>query len=319
MAFLASVVYSAATSASSVLDFKRHLKTVGWTVTGSGDGLSLFSSSGDIITSGGTGAGGLRNNRAWFALRSPDGANAFTFQNLDSTNGNSWRVKWSPGGVFNVGGSANTTPGNSLTVDATATDIIVGAGTDASPTSALLLVTLANAASVTVASDTAPYTFWFAQMAKNRHSNTGFFFDSLVSTLPGDTNPYVWVQDATQAFNDSNLEAETGTSIGHSFYNMFASPPKRLATRCWAFGYPSATSFKLRLQTDTFLYRDALTPMAFTRPSNATDGIWKGISENIYWTGVRGTTGETASVNSTRDRIYLVSLCMPWDGSVPLF
>ena len=64
MAFVFDVNESPATYAVAMFQFKTLMKTAGWTVPRSSDGLT-FNSSGDQITSGSSGANGMNNNNAW--------------------------------------------------------------------------------------------------------------------------------------------------------------------------------------------------------------------------------------------------------------
>ena len=58
---------------------KEHLKTAGWTVPISSDGIT-YNPTGDQCTSRGPGAGGLDNDNAWFVVRSPDNLHEWMFQ-----------------------------------------------------------------------------------------------------------------------------------------------------------------------------------------------------------------------------------------------
>lgn len=56
-----------------------HPGTKHWAVEASGDGLSAYNPSGDVILSSGSGANGLDNNYAWFILRDPDSVRRLLF------------------------------------------------------------------------------------------------------------------------------------------------------------------------------------------------------------------------------------------------
>ena len=106
------------TSQVNVLyDLKEAMKTAGYTVRGSGDGLAAHSAVGDIITSAGSGANGLNNNNAWFTVRQPatgsapySGTREWTFQR--STLPYSWFCEYSgPDATFDqTTGNATTRP-----------------------------------------------------------------------------------------------------------------------------------------------------------------------------------------------------------------
>jgi hypothetical protein len=112
---------------------KEVLKSTGWTVPASSDGTT-YNAAGDEITTGGSGAGGLANNRAWFRIQDPDGGREFTFQRVNATTNGQWRVKYSALDRF-TGGS----PAATVTPSATDEAVLFGAGTDASPTTSTAL------------------------------------------------------------------------------------------------------------------------------------------------------------------------------------
>lgn len=91
---------------SSMFRLKKLLKTAGWTVLASADGLS-YSSSSDIITSDGVGAGGLDNASSWFRITDPDAVREYVFQR-GAANSYSWAWLYSAGDKF-TGGSPDAT------------------------------------------------------------------------------------------------------------------------------------------------------------------------------------------------------------------
>lgn len=106
---------------------KTVAKLAGFTVPKSSDGTT-YNSSGDQITGFGTGANGMNNNLAWFIIREPSSGRAWCVQRA-SANNYSARVKYSRSGDF-TGGSPSAT----VTPSATDEQILLGGGTDASPT-----------------------------------------------------------------------------------------------------------------------------------------------------------------------------------------
>jgi len=116
-----------ATGAEAIFILKELLKSAGWTVPKSSDG-SVYNSGGDQISHGGSGAGGMANSSAWFVIREPGGLREWCFQK-GSASHLVWRVKVSSHSLF-VGGAPDATH----TPTATDQQILVGAGTDASPT-----------------------------------------------------------------------------------------------------------------------------------------------------------------------------------------
>jgi hypothetical protein len=113
---------------------KEVLKLAAWTVVGSGTGTggAVYSAVADIITHGGTGAGGMANVGAWWRARDPAGLREIVVQ-CGTTNSNQCRILYSKSARF-TGGS----PSASRVPTATDQQTVYGGGTDASPTYAFL-------------------------------------------------------------------------------------------------------------------------------------------------------------------------------------
>lgn len=118
-------VYGGGTTGSTfIYDVRAGLVAGGWTIVADSDGTT-YSSSGTQVTSGGSGAHGFANASAWFCARNPDGSLYLTVQRSTSSN-ITGRVK---------GHLTAPTGGSAAQVPASADEwIILGAGTDASPT-----------------------------------------------------------------------------------------------------------------------------------------------------------------------------------------
>ena len=347
MAILKNVSLANSTGPLGIYSFLQTLQTAGWVVTASGDGLSLFSTSGSVITGGASGAGGLGNANAWMAIRSPDNVNAFVFQFFSSR---AWRVKWSPGGVFNTSGAPSAT----RVPAATGVEVILrGSGTDASPSGSNFShnTGLGSYTYLTVATDSAPYVFWcFALSPTSTNAAAAFAFDALDYTLPGDVSPYIWLMDAAGPLRGTALQTQSGSTTG-DVYNvaMYPSSSPSVPVRCGCMTFSTVGTVRLanwQVAPHPTTGADLFIPVAIGRTSQAggtgssTDGtafqfVWKGICKNTFWTGVGTGTlptrliGDTASCNSTRDRLYLsqqntsgatniAPLAIPWDGTVPV-
>ena len=59
-----------ATAAVAIYNLKTTFKAAGWTVPRSSDGTT-YNNSGDQISAGTSGAGGMDNARAWFVIQEP--------------------------------------------------------------------------------------------------------------------------------------------------------------------------------------------------------------------------------------------------------
>ena len=324
----------------ALYEFLQLLRTAGWVVTAASDGVASFSTNpataGTILTSGSTGAGGLRNIGAWFAIRSPDGANALCVQtgrvDIFSTDLDA-RIKWSPGGTFSTGGSPGLTRTPAVTGGAEA--FIRGGGTDAAPTYATLFYRYLNTATVFgAATDTAPYVFWtfhVAVLAANPMKG-GIALESLTHTNVGDVHPYVWVtadsefgKATTGVANDDNPPAGpqpgfVGSAGGACWYPS-TTAPTAIVQMPLAYIYPTVDYL-----ADPISGVDLLTPAVCVRTRQPDTnpwigpGIWKGVCQNLLWTGrTTKAIGDTVSAGGTRNYIYALSLALPWDGSVPVF
>lgn len=96
-----------ASGGAAMLAFKAGIKAQGWSVTRTSDGIT-FSSSSDILTLGGSGAGGLDNANAFFVAAAPSpSTQSFVFyRGADALN---WGI-WSSGAAGFTGGSTSSLP-----------------------------------------------------------------------------------------------------------------------------------------------------------------------------------------------------------------
>lgn len=183
MAKVYSVNNLPATGGEAMFIVKTVAVAAGWVITRSGDGLALYSSSGDILTTGLSGAGGLGNANAWFEMQDAAARVCFTFQRIT---GVTWRVKYTETGAF-----AGGTPGISRTGTATDEQVLYGAGTDAAPTGTQMLYTDGAAYRFAVVFESTPqavngtYMFWFAGYPSFSGIAASFFgLDGMLAGTP---------------------------------------------------------------------------------------------------------------------------------------
>jgi len=124
-----SIVNIAMSANHAIWHLKETLKEAGWTVKSSGDGNSLYSSSGDVLT-----APSNMLYKCWFRISDPGDSHEWCFQ-MSNTISVDWRVKISSLDRF-TGGS----PDFDTVPSAVDEQIIIGGGTDASPTYAELFI-----------------------------------------------------------------------------------------------------------------------------------------------------------------------------------
>lgn len=184
---------------------KEHLKANGYVVLASGDADSNYSSSGDIITSFGSGANGMNNDGAWYRIQSPNGLYEWIRQIGDvSTTSPGQRTKFSRRDGF-TGGSPSITQVPSATDE----ELELGGGTDASPTYSGGSYASATSGSdrrlLGVVDDAAPYGFWYwgTDNFPNNRSRFVWAHDPVLSPFNelgiaiADADPYVNVYLAT--------------------------------------------------------------------------------------------------------------------------
>jgi hypothetical protein len=162
------------------------LLSAGWTVPSSSDGTT-YNASGNQLTGSGSGAGGLGNTSAWFVVRDPSGRREFCFQR--GTANTSFRAKYSALSKFSGGSpSATRVPA------ATDEQVILGAGSDASPTYVAHFVASPTGRFHVVTTDTAEngvFWFWYAQINSSIVTQCFMLHDALKAgtTRASDADP----------------------------------------------------------------------------------------------------------------------------------
>lgn len=308
-----------ATGAQAIYELKERLKTAGWVVKSSSDGTT-YNSTGDQISSGGSGAGGMANNSAWFRIQSPAGAGSIEYTFQRGTTNIAWRCKRSLTAGFSGG-----TPGTTQTPSATDQGIMFGAGTDGAPTYVNLFAS-DNTYRWNVGADgAAPYGWWAGGFPTGGGvPTTGMVHEPLDATESTDGDKYVFMY----AINTNNpwllsamgtpSESATTASI---WGTVAAAVPSSTYRTMVALGYvqnsTNATIVPNGLVTNPISSKDEGFPIPFARHSALVGPGWKGISTVMRWTGTSRTTGDTLTVSSTRDRIVYRDVSLPWDGSVP--
>lgn len=205
MALVHNVNVLVTTGAGTVFNLLTTLLAAGWTVPSSSDGTT-YNSSGNQISSAGSGANGLDNNRAWFRVRDPGGRREYIFQR--GLNSGAWRITFSELDQFVTG-----SPSATVVPSAADSQTLIGSGTDASPTfSAVWLDAVATGRTHCVAESTATgnaYWFWMTQTA----AGTGALRSCLVvDALQVGSYP---VADVSPVCHKHN------TSLGQTMFSFF--------------------------------------------------------------------------------------------------
>lgn len=327
MAYTYDVNKVPANGAVAMYRLKTLLKSVGWTVTASSDGTTL-NASGDQITHDGTGAGGMRNLRAWFVIQQPGALpRQFCFQRSSDavgTNSGNWRIKYSagPSTGFVTGATATQVP------SATDEQVIMGAGTDASPTFSAFMTTDGTPPRVNMFAGGAAENYNFFFVGHNVLSssagvvqNTKFALalDMLETYSVGDPDPSVIVTDWSQSSNTlaGSFIASTGSTGG-----AFTWFRKGLSGAGFARLTPllpalSTTNIAGAHTPNQLSLNDELLPVIYARPTSLTAPTgFKGISGLFKWVLPTRAHGTHLRVSSERDRVVVGLLAVPWNGSV---
>lgn len=315
MAWTFNVNNTTITGSQAIYELKQTLKSAGWTVPRSSDGTT-YNTSGDQITSGSSGANGMANNNAWFVIKSPsvDGyQREFCIQRM--TANTIWRIKYAVNSTFS-GGSPSATRVPSATDEAT----VHGSGTDASPTGAGLFGTDSSYRYHFIAGGSEEsYSFYsFAYPSGGGSSNHTFMFDrcAINTFAPEDADPFVIYSNNTSSLISTLANLYTCKCwykkdlTGQVFQNIAVSDYVNSGGSSLYVGL---------LGTNAWNGRDDGLPIFYGRnvASGGTPGF-KGISRHLYLRCAARSTGDTISVVTTRDKIYLDHLIIPWNGTSPL-
>lgn len=184
--------------------------------TGPGSPDPVFPLTGAFPNTGNSGVGGLNTAFAWFVMRQPKGTGSlgnyggkrmFAFQITNGAGSFNWKIKYSLGGGYQFASAATVMPSlySNVTQDDT---IILGGGTDASPTFGTLfggvagnngLVRFNCMANDGLSGETSPFGIWATAFKTGGgiYPDMAFIFDPLVpgTTGVGDVDPFVFGVD----------------------------------------------------------------------------------------------------------------------------
>jgi hypothetical protein len=345
--------------------FKEMLKSCGWTVTASSDGVVSFSTSSDVLTtytgvlvSGSGVTGSFGNKSAWFVVASPANPSGngtatqyWSFQRDSTNNGTNfetWRVKYASDPFDMLTASLTATPGppNQQTLSQS---ILVGGGTDASPTFAVLFRTVGNFRWNSAANNDKPYDWYIAGVEFTAYTPvtllihdgliTGSWPDSASFPTQYDTTPYCVHAQYAAAVSDVTPNIGSSTVGPLAWFRRgahFASSPSGLLRlQCLRYMGSNASN---TTQTNTMwpaantvvqsqqgLNQEVLLPVPYARRASlggAATGF-KGLSSLMKYPAAPRTTGSTynASFSATgsRDGIKFGTLVLPWLGKPYLY
>jgi len=329
MAYIFDTNNTPATAADAIFRLKELLKSAGWTTPWSSDGTTLKSDGSDQITGAGSGANGMDNAKAWFVVQEPAApGRQFSFQRQNTVGANTsylWRVKYSKGAGFS-GGTPTATKVGSATDEA----VLLGTGTDATPTMAALFATATDAGFrwSACADNASPYSWashaWVNTTALPTHA---LFFDPVTVSTAADVDAVAIYINGVISANANGGVAGAGCCQYESFlrnnaklqgyYNgtfstaLFAAALMVSNTGTYKLVGPSGLDVNLDSKDDVF----NVPIIYFNIATNL--GSWKGLSTLMKWPGVIRATGSTLTTTGAKDRVILCDISLPWDGSTP--
>lgn len=298
-----------ATGADFLFRLKSNLVAGGWLVKSSSDGVTL-NSTGDQITSAGTGAGGMSVANAFFRIQCPlqdSITREFTFQ-VSAAGGANWRVKYSTSAGFITGATSTRTP------SATDEKIIYGGGTDAAPTFASACTNASTSAQYVVGDGGDGYSF-FALQTTTGTINSIFFMDHMDSPSSGDLDPVViFASPSSTSLTFNGIIAGTAATAPFAWLGK-------------GFSYQSFTNVSLLMPWKTAAVTSAknLGPNPYTGNDNLINvfyGINTGNGGSIH--GYKGkshlimlnmNTHAQATTTNGKSRVQLGDFYFPWDSS----
>lgn len=304
---------------------KEALIAAGWSAVSSGDGLAAYSAVGDVITNGGTGAGGFDNTNAWICLQQPAGGAAPYAGSrqlvLQVGAGSGLARRFNARIVYSLAGTANMAAASATQVPAfTDENIVLGGGSPAAPTFAQLFQNAALVATteIVVGASGEFFSFVLLVIPTALGSVRGMLaLDGLTDYVPGDLDPFA-VMASFNARTPTYLENIAYPEIFSVFNGTAAAQNVQMR------GNPASSAFAgggLDYQRENPINSDVdLVRPFYTRPNTvAAPGGWKGISSIFKWRTLNKAIKSTLSVSApgAMDRIVVDDLVTFWDGSVP--
>lgn len=341
MAYQFSYVTTTDGFAELLFNLKTLLKAAGWTVLSSGDGTTYFAAS-DGITTGAAGAGGMRNDKAWFRIRQPSGGSApyagtreFVFQYSPASFVNEGRAKYSYSAGFTGGApSATQTP--------SAADEMFwfGGGTDAAPTYAFFdFNVFAGRKGYVAVNDAAPWN-WYVVAAREippdayQGAMCYMMWDAVIQApfnatdpLLSDREPYVWT---FMGAGDNNIL--TGSSP-HACWTYFDVAGSLILVPVATIGWKDYTNTSNPSKPPSAVsvfnpYNGAVDvwPLSYSMQNGnsitniatnwrTVDVTMKGYSVILDVEGGASEQRDRGTLNTTNDRINFGKCWWPWNGA----
>lgn len=327
MTFSYNVNQSPSTGAVAIYNLKELLKTAGWVVKSSSD-ATTYNSTGDQISSGASGANGLANTSAWFRIQCPSMGGVtreLCFQK--GGNNQTWRIKYSYSAGF-IGGS----PGATRVPSASDEQFILGGGTDAAPTYSTIFATDSTYKYHCGVADGADgYMFYSIGITNNASSISHILYmDQIQSDSLNqlDIDGYVFFASASVTLTVANNIH--GHNSGATVFSPQSWLRKGMTGETWSstpaltYHYTNAAGSAVYaprlLGTTGFDNKDYGLPCLYAK-ANAEPGLYagfKGIGRLFRFASSPRGISATLDFSSSKDKIQMDVLILPWNGSIPL-
>ena len=324
MAFSVSINNTLSSLADGWYQFKEALKTGGWTVTQSGDGTS-YSAVTDLITN----ATIMNNSRAWYILTQPivDGYQKFICIQPGGTKSQA-RVKLSWTG-FNTG-----SPSGTVVPSAADEKVILGSGTDATPTYEDFL----NSSDALIRSNiiigdaASKYAFfWMCNRITTGGFGSLFMIDRVSDAHALDIDPYVYFMFGATSYPSTLNSYSTSTlSLVSGSSRMWCWVRKGYSDQAFAKGFVNffnqgigvANNFFVGLlgtngydSTDTILPALVFVGAQINANTLLTSlSFYKGQMVNMQ---LNGTARIALDTGTSKLKVYNGPYVFPWNGTDP--
>ncbi len=330
MAITWSLNLSPATGSEAMFNIKTALKAAGWTVPRSGSGSGGSTTTSDLITTAGTGVGGMANTNCWFVIQQPVGGRQFCIQRGSST---AWWIQYS----FSAGFSGGSP---SATVAATATDAY---NILATSSSGIALFGTDNTYKQNIMVDgSSPYGFYSVGWPSGGGAVNHLFMMDPVTSTPSDTDPYVLLASgkggglavfptvggtfsyANAMTHEDLVPSANGTLCSYLKKGLAGEGFVSISVALYYVGAGAASlAIPGNLSTNPNTSNDDQFPVIYARNTNTvgsgtanTNPVgYKGTSTLMKWMGTNRVTGDLLTVSATGDRIVLDGAAtLPWQS-----
>lgn len=325
MAFTFSINNTFSSLADGWYQFKEALKAGGWAVTQTGDGVT-YSSVSDLITT----ATVMNNTRAWFVLTQPvvDGYQKFICIQ-PGTSKYQVRVKLSWTG-FNTG-----SPSGTVVPSAADEKVILGSGSDATPTYEDFLNSSFNLirSNIIIGDAASKYAFfWMCNRITTGGFGSLFMIDRVTDAHALDIDPYVYFMHGSSSYPSTlnsisgNIITNTTGSTSRFWCWVRKGYSDQVFTKCFMNYFNQGIGiannyFVGLLGTNPYDGNDTLLPaLVFVGGQlNASSlltslSMYKGQLVNAQLNGVTRVALDTGT---SKLKVYNGPLVFPWNGTDP--